>query len=438
MKKNLMNTSKNVLLVLLTLLMALLTVLIWVRSLTWDDIPVESGLGQFYLRMAYGSASVFGLRTEDVPAAYPTEISVCIDGVMLGAQNDASGVDALYEQFEEQIRAALNDSVSELAPGDAADHLSALQKDSIYFKYEHALPLKLIFLWLSDNIPDIPDIAVKSVLISSDGSVWIRNDKNELFVYKTDINAGKWSDQLGDSIFQSCRFAIEESKQTSLVPETLLFNDRKQSFSVIEMAEPNYLDSNGVDNLQVVLEAFEYNTSVGNYMDNTTRVFVNNNSTLRIGSDGQILFHATSLEGGIEAYQQNEVTEKDELPLRVNTAKAMLEQIQRSYTSEADFFLHSVHQDPASERVQLQFQYLCGGIPVVGEEGAFAVVEFIGNTLVSAEIHARTYASVEQLRYLIPAEQFAAMAAPGDSNMLIGYFPEENYLYPHRYFESAV
>ena len=129
MKQRLINTTKNILLVLLTLLMAVLTVLIWVRSLSWEDIPVESGFGQFYIRLAYGSASVFGLRTEDVPAAYPTEIAVRVNGQMFGAQNDTSGVDALHEQFQDQISAALTDSVQELQEGEEAEYIQALEQD---------------------------------------------------------------------------------------------------------------------------------------------------------------------------------------------------------------------------------------------------------------------------------------------------------------------
>lgn len=438
MKQRLINTTKNIILVLLTLLMAVLTVLIWVRSLSWEDIPVESGFGQFYIRMAYGSASVFGLRTEDVPAAYPTEIAVRVSGQMFGAQNDTTGVDALLEQFQDPISAALNDSVRDLKPGGEADYVQALEQDCIFIRYEHALPLELIFLWLGDGGTQIPAVSARSLLVSSSGQIWIRDEGNALFVYDSAVDSKGWSDRLGESIFGTCRFAGNESSSDGVAPDTLIFDDHRQAYPVVEMAEPAYLDSNGVDNLQVVLEAFAYNTSVGNYMDDMKRVFVNNNSTLRIGTKGDILFHATSMKGGMEAYQEGEITENDELPLRVNTAKAILEQIQRSYSTEADFFLRSVSRDAVSGRVQLHFQYQCNGVPVTGEVGRFAVIEFVENALVSAEIHARTFASTEQTRFLIPSEQLMAMADSSDESILLGYFFQEGLLYPHRYFERVV
>ena len=438
MKQRLINTAKNILLVFLTLLMAALTVLIWVRSLSWEDIPVESSFGQLYIRMAYGSASVFGLRTEDVPAAYPTEIAVRVNGKMFGAQNDTSGVDALHEQFQNQISAALTDSVHDFRAGDEVLFLNALEQDCIFLRYEHALPLNLIFLWLGDGGNDIPAIPTRSLLISSSGQVWIRDEDNVLYVYDSGVDSKDWSNQLGESIFHTCHFVGDTDSVNGVVPETLIFDDQKQSYSVIEMSEPTYLDSNSTDNLQIVLEAFEYNTSVGNYMDDSTRVFVNNNSTLRIAANGDILFHATSLKGGMEAYQESEITEDDELPLRVNTAKAILEQIQRSYSTEADFFLRSVSRDADGERVQLYFQYLCNGVPIVGENGVFAVVEFVGNTLVSAEIQARTFATAGQMRFLIPVEQLIAMADSSDENIMLGYFFEDGRLYPYRYFERVV
>ena len=437
MNRKMMNIGKNVLLVLLSLIMALLTVLIWVRSLSWEDIPVESGIGQLYLRMAYGSASVFGLRTEDAPAAYPMEIAVRTDGKMYGAQNDTSGVDALQEQFQEQIHAALNISVQDLRPAEESEYREILKGDCIYFRYEHALPLDLLFLWNGDSSVHVSDVSAKSVLISSDDSVWIRDEKNDLYVYETEIDSKDWKDQLGDSIFQPCAF-LQNKFANNLMPETLIFENRRQEYAVVEMSEPDYLDSSGTHNLQIVLEAFEYNTSVGNYMDNSTRVFVNNNSTLRIGPNGKILFHATSMEGGMVAYQESEVTDDGEMPLRISTAKAVLEQIQKSYVTESEFFLQSVFRDPATERIQLRFRYSCNGIPIVGDSGAYAVVEFLENTMVSAEIHARSFASLEEKQFLIPSEQFIAMADSSDVNLLLGYFGDNNVFYPRRYFESVV
>lgn len=436
MKQRFINIGKNILLVFLTLLMALLTVLIWVNSLSWEDIPVESGLGQLYIRMAYGSASVFGLRTEDVPAVYPIEIAVRADSHMLGAQNDTSSVDALHEQFQEQINLALNDKVSNLRLGEPSAYLEALRQDCIFFRYPNAIPLDLVFLWHSNTHINFTEIAAKSVLISENDEVWIRTENDELYFYKTDIDTKNWSEQLGDSIFQPCMFLLDEEK--SLFPETLVFENRTQVYPCLEMSEPNYLDSNGVDSLQIVLEAFEYNTSVGNYMDDSTRVFVNNNSTLRISPNGEILFHATSLEGGMEAYQESEVTEEGEMSLRVSAAKAMLEQVQKSYTTEGDFFLCSVLEDAVTKRVQLRFQYMCNGLPVVGEQGDCASVEFYENTMVSAKIHARTFTESVQLRHLIPTEQFIEMASEKDINVMIGYFWQDQMLYPCRYFESAV
>ena len=140
----------------------------------------------------------------------------------------------------------------------------------------------------------------------------------------------------------------------------------------------------------------------------------------------------------MEAYQESEVTEEGEMPLRVSAAKAMLEQVQKSYTTEGDFFLCGVLTDQSTKRVQLKFQYMCNSLPIIGEHGDFATVEFYENTMVSAKIHARTFASSAQLQHLIPAEQFVEMAGEKDVNLLIGYFEQDQMLYPYRYFESAV
>ena len=438
MKQKCINIAKNVLLVVLTLLMALLTVSIWVRSLSWEDIPVESSIGQLYIRMVYGSASVFGLRTESLPAAYPIEMAVCVDGRMVGVQYDTSGVDALHEKMQESITASLNHKDLEPSIGTDTAFLEALEQDCIYLKYANALPIDLVFLWLGGASTDLGEIQVRSILISANDEIWIRDQEDLLYCSNTDVDPKNWSEILADSIFEPCHFSTQDGLKNDLLPETLIFENRAQGYPVVETAVPNFLDSCGEDNLQIVLEAFGYNTSVGNYMDDTTRVFVNNNSTLRISDSGNILFHASSIEGGMEAYQENEITEEGKMSLRVSTAQAVLEQIQKSYTTEGGFFLQSVQEDLANDRVRLQFRYMCNSMPVMGEDGIYATVEFMKNAMVSADISARIFTNTEQMQYLIPSKQFAAMAADENTDSLIGYFAEEHGLVPYRYFERTV
>lgn len=437
MKLRIINLVKNLLLVLLTLLMAALMVVIWFRTLSWEDIPVDSRFGQFYMRMAYGSASTFALRTEQTPAAYPIEIAVRCGRRMVGAQNDESGVDALYEQYQEVIREALSAAHGAAEAGDEDAFLKALAGDCIFFRYHSALPVNLLFQWLAGTQDAPRDASVSAFLIAEDGTVWMRDSENGLLCFSADVDAAGWGKRLEDTIFQDCAFLGSRAAQSGLLPETLIFETRRQAFSAMETGTPAYLENNGVDSLQTVLEAFEYNAAVGNYMDGETRIFVNNNSTLRVGADGKIAFRATSMTGGIEAYREGEATEEGELSLRVGVAQSVIEQIQKSYTTDASVYLCAVHQDEATGRFRMQFRYLCNGVPVMGEIGRCATVEFLQNTLVSAEISARTFLASEELHYLVPCAQVLEMAGAEDVRVPIGYFEEDGVLRPRRYFEQA-
>ena len=435
MKQTTINMIRNILLVVLTLLMAVLTVLIWFRSLSWEDIPVDSRIGQFYMRVAYGSASVFALRTEEMPAAYPIEMTVRAGGRMVGVQYDEAGVDALFEQFREDIEQALSAKTTVLEKGDETAFREALLGDCIYFRYPHALPAELLLQWLGGEQQDTLNTSVSAFLISAEGKVWIRSGEGELQSFTAPVDASKWNEKIGESVFQTCAFVQQEQ---NLLPESLIFDTRRQAYSAVDASAPAYLENNGMDSLQIVLEAFSYSTSVGNYQDGDTRIFVNNNSTLRVGADGTIEFHATSMEGGIDAYRENEVSPEGEQLLRVAAAQSVLEQIQKSYTTEGTFYLHSIHQDASSDRCRLQFRYLCNGIPVMGDAGQFAAFEFIENTMVAAEISTRTFSVNDQLYYLVPCRQLIKMAEAGDQRISVGYFGENGVLRPERYFESAV
>lgn len=437
MKLRIINIVKNLLLVFLTLLMAALMVVIWFRTLSWEDIPVDSRFGQFYMRMAYGSASTFALRTEETPAAYPIEIAVRCGGRMVGAQNDESSVDALYEQYQEIIQGALSAAHGAVDTGDEDAFLKALAGDCIFFRYHDALPANLTFQWLTGTQDAPRDALVSAFLIAADGTIWMRDGENGLLRFQADVDAEDWGRRLEDTIFQDCAFLGSRAAQSGLLPETLIFETRRQAFSAMETATPAYLENNGVDSLQTVLEAFEYNAAVGNYMDGETRIFVNNNSTLRVAADGRIAFRAASLAGGIEAYREGEVTEEGELSLLVGVAQSVVGQIQKSYTTDASVYLCAVHHDAATDRFLLQFRYLCNGVPVMGEIGRCATVEFVQNTLISAEISARTFLASEQLNYLVPCAQMLEMAGAEDVRISIGYFEKDGVLYPQRYFEQA-
>lgn len=74
-------------------------------------------------------------------------------------------------------------------------------------------------------------------------------------------------------------------------------------------------------------------------------------------------------------------------------------------------------------------------MPVEGEEGVLAVIDYADNVLVSAELHLRTFVQSGVSHTLLPTRTAAAAAAGGGPyGLAAGYFAEGTSLVPRRYY----
>ena len=135
-----------------------------------------------------------------------------------------------------------------------------------------------------------------------------------------------------------------------------------------------------------------------NYEDTATksRVFVGNQSTLRVGSNGEVVFRANTVEGGLEAYLQNELGSEQPLPYQIDYARSLLENIFQSFSADATFFCDSYLTE--EKTTQILFRYVVNGVPVEGQEGILAVVEYQSNALVSAKLDLRSFRQKEEVK----------------------------------------
>ena len=235
---------------------------------------------------------------------------------------------------------------------------------------------------------------------------------------------------------QACTFAAQTMpEQTAVRPETLLLSDTLTLPTVT--STPVDIDIKHAGNsLTVMLEAFGYDTYVRNYPDQTTgmRVFVNNQSTLRVGQEGEIVFRANTAEGGLEAYLKNEIGENGPLTYQVDYARRLLESILQSFSTDASFAFDGCTESEDGKSARLMFRCFIGSVPVEGEEGILAVVEYQDNVLVSAEVHLRTFIQSGISHTILPTKQAAAAATGGPYRLAAGYFVSGTDLVPRRYY----
>lgn len=434
--QKLKNRFKNGVLAGLTILLVMLTALGWVGDMSLADLPADSWLGRLYISLSYGEAGGFELRLGEIAAALPAECAVHGEqGEMTGAQYSESAVRAFLGAYGQSLGTALA-TAGELRQGAEADFRLALKEPGIFLRYDSALPLSLITHWLGGNPPDRSgvDPAVQALFVGTDAKLWVRAADGTL--YRTELGVAPDTTPRTELSGTACTFAAQTMPdQSAVLPETLLFSQTLE-LPVIASTAPSFGTEDTTASLALLLEAFQYDPYVRNYPDESTgrRVFVATQSTLRVGSDGSVLFRANTEEGGLEAYLENEVDSQTPLLYQVDYARSLLETVFQSFSPGATCFFDRSETDDSSQTTQLIFRYLVNGVPVEGEAGIAAVLEYQENILMAAELHLRTFETAGTVRTLMPSTVAAAAATGEPHSLAVGYFAEGTGFVPIRYY----
>lgn len=420
--------AQNVGLVILSLLLVILTALTWLDEVQLENL--ENQYSIFGIELNYTSGG-FEMRADEVPAAYPTTIAIATTSGVVGAQyNDASILTA-YKAVQAQVEASL-ENIDGFVEADVTAYQQALTGECIYMNYEATLPFSLVASWMgAENAPNANvldgthDLAIRALLCTADGIVWARDASGGYYRANTLAFATTWTDSLEALSLEACEFAIAYNPSTELAPDTLIFNTATQQPVVVEQSL-TILQSLTDPTLQNVLQTFSYDAYVRSYTDSAsdTKVFVESNSTLRISDAGDVRFRASSVEGGVAAYGENEVTGDQALEILTSTARIMMENALRTLDTAAGYRLQYASYDAETDTTKLTFSYMVNGIPLPESVGIAGQFEFRGNNLLAADIYLRSYVISEQWVTLMPMAQIAQMAEQGQE-VCISYVQQQ-------------
>lgn len=416
-RQKLKNRLKNAVLLVLFVGMLVLTVLTWVADLSLDSIPGDSLFARFHQKLTYG-ISGFEIRTGDAPAAEPTRVAVTGANGLMGAQYHAASVSLLYDALAEHMGAALAASEA-FADCTAADFAAALRTDVIYFGYEGYMPLALISDWLGREASHTAKTDL--LLLTAGGRLFIHNEKG----YQTaHTSAGLTGWDAAEPSGSACMFAASDALYAQVRPDTLLLESETTEVQQLAMRQIDFFDAQSGSDLTALLDAFGYDPHVLSYTENagTTRVFVDNYSTLRMRADGEVIFRASADGGGIEAYSAVEaVRPQDGLRLLADFAYKLVKGAQGSISDELEVMLFDVAEGQNGVRV-LTFIRLQGGIPVQTEQ-PFARLEFRDEQLMTARFHLRKLETTGVRGLVLPGKQAAAAAAADGLRQALVYIP---------------
>ncbi len=408
-QKSLKNTIRNVALVVLTLLMVVLTLLSGISAMGRDTILQSFGRSLGHANLGYE------VRAGDSPAAYPSSVAMTgTDGVLYGAAYHERAASQIYEATRELMGDALG-AAGSFEPITEEALQALLAGETLCYAYNGEIPAQVLAAWLEDRCSSSLNISM--LLLTRDGVLALRTRELGLAAAETTVDRSVWqraAASLGASV---CSYAgTSELPASRLAAETLLFDGAPASADSLACEPPAFGDPNAADSLQTLLGAFDYSVYARSYQERDAQVYVDNDSTIRIGTDGTVHYAAARREDG-----------EDEEPLSlieaVERARVILERAQYSIGAGTQVELLSASEN-AGGGTTLLFGLVFEGIPIVTSD-PYARFDFADGQLIRAVIHLRRFSADGGRQYILPAVQAAAAASRTGQRVGIAYLEGE-------------
>lgn len=290
----------------------------------------------------------------------------------------------------------------------------ALSGTMVFMDFGGRVPLAALARLLGAQAPESLTDAARYVVLSIEESeegrraaLYYKSDGRTILRCQTDADADYLIALVSDMLANGYHFAYEEGLADAR--EVLLLTPRT---TVPEITAHNVLvtaaESDYDRIMEDVLKGFGFNAYMPRVYNESdgTRVYVEEERTLRVSSDGRIAYY-DPLAAGKEAYMPDE----EEQTARIAEAARLASGILASYAGDAELFLLDASYDEESELFIVRFGAECGSIRILTERTATATCEFRGGELCAANLELVTYRLTGANTAIIPATQ-ALAAAP--------------------------
>ena len=409
--KKLLEIGKDVLLVLLTLAVIVLTVLALpartVQQTPWLAAmlkPFASVLGMSEAELTYTQAAEPVLN-----AAQPLTITVKNSAGRCSYQYDFTALDSAYETLGGALGQAL-DTAGPAQSSTYAKLYAAMQQKGVLFCYPAEIPAAVLAAWL-DAQPDADAPAADMCLLSvQDGAVRLYLAGEECWVCETKLPA----DTL-EQMLESCKpdgsfLASEDAtgRFKLLAPDTLL---TAEAVSVPGVTAANPVSTQLTTSLAGTLGFNPYGGASYTDSGGTTR-FTEGASTLSVSAAGLLsLYNGQRTDARFNAAS-------DSPSDLIEAARTLLAGLTADTLGDARLYLRSFSQSDGG--AVCSFDYVVSGILVTRTDGPAATVRFDGAQIAEATLNLRTYRLTSAQTRLLPAAQAAAILPEG-SGIVVQY-----------------
>ena len=223
------NTAKNIALIVLAVLMAVLCAANWLAGVSAASLGSDNPLRRVHDRL-FGGATGYEIRSSGVSAASPAQLALGASGELVGVQYSMTDVDASLGAVRSIWTQALSgDALMETDEQTLVGELGAERK--VLLRYHGALPLSVVSGWMGGTLAD-DRIKVETLFYSADsGTLFVRTPDGALYLSHAEADRGAFDRALEDFHGTDCAFA---GADTNVYPETLLFEGENLTLPVLK------------------------------------------------------------------------------------------------------------------------------------------------------------------------------------------------------------
>ena len=343
-------------------------------------------------------------------AVRPRTVLVCREGKAVASAYSGEATEAEFHRFSAILGEALG-SAGEPEEISEKEFRGGLESGSVFMDFSCGMPLELLAEWLGSEMSGkAGSTEVQFLYLGlSDGAVQLcYRDGDGRFCRCTTAAVSETLDaRMGDFQGVSAEFAYGDRSLKHLDPYTVLLSALPEFSGVAGAAVRDGI------NTEELMQTFGMNSYVvSSYTEaDGTRVYIENEKSLRVHPDGAVVFRAGSADG--------ERSIAEGLTAAVSYAYAAAKRSIGQYAGEADVLLSGIATD-GTDQYTVTFDYCIGSVPLRMASGSAAQFSIKDGILTDARLSLRYYLFTDTAEKMLPMRFAAAIAdAAGTTPTLV-------------------
>ncbi|MDO4286120.1 MAG: hypothetical protein Q4C40_00175 [Eubacteriales bacterium] len=341
--------------------------------------------------------------TDNSAAALPIRFAARSDHGLYGVEYNTDGLEEAYEATADIWAQAL-ERAGEPAVARMEEYRSALKNNLLLMEYDGRVPVHILAGWLNCNLTDeLEDCVLGTMALCSVGNhtylLYFRDSSTgTIRCAQTSVDEEAFDAATEQFEGNDCALAVDEEAAT--VSPDLLYFYNGAACNVMSFAPYD-----GTDGMNDLLTAFGMDAEVAQdnaYTSNGMKVYVSGANTVRMSSDGRMVYDGAGIRIGIAHGH-------DRIMQCVQTGYRLTMEALDAIDSGAMPALTRAYTDADTGRYIVVFGIQMNSIPVDNTKtGYFARYEFEGSILAHADLALRTSQSTGETIAVMPEKQAAA------------------------------